>query len=131
MAYLAPKKNIYAVWWPEITDQATAKQAALNGATAAGFCAVITAIVSVGGWLGATMDGLWDAAIFGIVAWGIYKMSRFAAIAGLAIYLAERVYAWTRPGAHPNPVMAIIFTLFFIGGVRGTIAHRRYRNKSQ
>lgn len=121
------KKSPYAFWWPEIRDEATARTAAKNAAGAAAFCAVITAVIAYFGWLRVTREAMIDAVLFAVIGWGIYKMSRVAAVAGLVLYVFERIYAVIQPGAHSNVFSMIIFTALFIGGVRGTFYFHKLR----
>ena len=117
-------------YWPTISDQETARSAALQGFVVALLVAVITAVLSVLGAFGVKLFGfgpssLVDAAVFALVAVGIYRMSRVAALAGLSLYVVERVYAWATLG-RKNAVVAVIFALAFVNSVRGTFAYRRF-----
>ncbi|HEX4842014.1 MAG TPA: hypothetical protein VFV60_07590 [bacterium] len=128
------------VFWPVIEDAASARRTALQGAWAAGLSAVATIIIMVGqigtrAWLAAESGrdahpvgmsplAIVDVGIFVLIAFGIYKMSRFAAVAGLALYLLERVRLFQETRAAPN-VLAIVFTLMFINSIRGTYAYRK------
>ena len=110
-------------FWMEITDQATARKAAMQGVVASGFVSVVTAIVSIGGWLGAGVASLVDSVLFAIVGFGIYKMSRAAAVIGLVLYLVERAYAMTQGHGGKVSFVVIFVTLCFIHSIRGTFAY--------
>ena len=69
-------------------------------------------------------SALLDAAIFAAIAFGIKRRSRFAAVAGLILYILERLYMMQRTGAG-GLVMGVIFTLLFINAVRGAFAYHR------
>ena len=77
---------------------------------------------------GVDLSALADAAIFAIVAIGIYKMSRVAAVAGLCLYVLERAYAWATVGPK-SPVIAAILILAFVNSVRGTFACRKWKTR--
>ncbi len=67
---------------------------------------------------------LFDAAIFIGIGIGIGRLSRVAAVAGLVIYIAERLYMMSLNGP-AGLWMTIALTLIFINSVRGTFAYRR------
>jgi hypothetical protein len=71
-----------------------------------------------------------DAAIFGLIAWGIYRMSRVAAIAGLIFYIAERIAMHIILGrSYVSAIFVTALFLFaFINAVRGTFAYHRLQN---
>ena len=71
-----------------------------------------------------------DAAIFAAVAVGLWRYSRTAAILGLAFYLIERVYMWSQFGFHAV-AMAVILTLAFVSGIRGTFSYHRLRSEAR
>ena len=102
------------------------------GLGAAMICAVVTSIFIVlrlTAGISATEETLWrlvEASLFGIIALGIYQMSRIAAISGLILYILERVVLWMTMGSK-NPVLAIVFTLAFVNGVRGTLGYYRFK----
>jgi hypothetical protein len=69
-----------------------------------------------------------DAALFGVIAWGIYWMSRVAAIAGLGLYILEQVASVaTTDSKHGFGAITIIIILAFVNSVRGTFAYHRLR----
>jgi hypothetical protein len=110
-------------YWAEIKDRDTAKKAAMQGVGAATLVSVVTAIMAVGGWMGAGPGALVDAALFGAVAFGIYRMSRAAAVCGLVLYLLERVYAMSQGSGGGGIMMAIFLTMAFVQSIRGTYAY--------
>ncbi len=91
------------------------------------------AVASISGMLPKEfpIDGwaLVDAAIFGIIAWGIYRMSRVAAVAGLVGYSLEKIYMQATLGSKVGSglFVAVIIILAFINAVRGTFAYHRMK----
>ena len=71
-----------------------------------------------------------DAAIFGGIAFGIKRKSRFAAVAGLCLYVLERIYMLQKDGV-AGIFTGIIFTLLFINAVRGAFAYHRLNESGQ
>jgi uncharacterized membrane protein YjjP (DUF1212 family) len=71
-----------------------------------------------------------DAGLFAVIAFGIWRMSRVAAVAGLALYLIEQAYMWASVGPK-NPVMSLLFIMFLIGGVRGTVSFQKHRKAAR
>ncbi len=109
--------------FPEITDRETAKKAAGQGVGAAALVSLITAIMAIGGWLGAGPGALLDAALFAAIAFGIHKMSRTAAVLGLILYLVERIFAMAKGTGTSGMAMTVMLTIAFIQSVRATFAY--------
>ncbi|MGC2048458.1 MAG: hypothetical protein WA635_07600 [Gallionella sp.] len=126
------KKNI---WWPDVSTPAAALSARIYGVWAAAVTSILTALLaswSLGS--GKAAYGLvdtWsfvDVAIFTAIAIGIYKKSRFAAVAGLAIFVAEKLYQLAITPTAINTtstIVAIIFAMCYVAAIRGTYALRR------
>jgi len=122
----------HSTWWPSTDTLEHAKSASRYGVWAAGIVAAITAIVAtialVSGSAFAGIDA-WsylDAVLFAAITFGIYKLSRFAAVAGLVLYVLESLYAMAQlAGPRSGIVLRIILTLAFINAVRGTFAYHR------
>jgi hypothetical protein len=130
----AKKSNFF---WPNVDTPEGAKKAAGYGTAASIIVAVITAgfatwaIVSrrtVMGFMDAS--SYWDAALFFAIAFGIYKEKRFAAIAGLTLYLLEKADQIHSTGQFQGAVPAVFLTIMFLSSVRGTFALHRLRNQS-
>jgi hypothetical protein len=71
-----------------------------------------------------TVPSVVVAIIFGFIAWGLRAKSRGAALAGLLLYVSLRLYMWGQTGI-TSPAIPVIFTLAFIGGVRGSYSWHR------
>ena len=119
------------VYWPPVWNLETARGAAMQGFWAATFVAAVTAALSILSAFGVSLFGfdlsaLADAAAFAILAVGIYRMWRVAAVAGFCLYILETAFRWAT-GGPKNPVLAVIITLAFVNSVRGTFAYRKWR----
>lgn len=130
-----PKKHNF--FWPSVSTLEEAKKAAGYGTGAALIVAIVTAgfatwaLVSKSTVLG--FIDAWayvDAVLFSAVAFGIYKESRFAAAAGLALYLLEKAYQIYATGQFQGAVLTVFLTIMFISSVRGTFALHRLRKQS-
>jgi hypothetical protein len=119
--------------WPKIEDAKTARDAALQGAGVGLFVAAVTGVAAslsilydkpvlgIDGW------ALIDAALFAVVSWRVYKMSRPWAVLGLLLYLTEVGLRIAEAGFNRgySPV-ALVFALAFVNAVRGTFAFHRF-----
>jgi hypothetical protein len=124
--------------WPTIDSIQTAREAAQQGFWAAIAVAVITSIailaaMALGGALGPLDLGVWafiDVGIYVAIAIGIRRMSRVAAVLGLVLYIANRIYLWAVLGARPAGIaMTAILVIALLNGVRGTFAYHRLRKQ--
>ena len=116
-------------YWEDVSDMSGAEKAMTGGMWAALVVAGITSLVVAMSFAGVKMFGIGasamlDAAIFAAIAFGIKRKSRFAAVAGLILYILERVYMMQRTGAG-GLVMGVFFTLLFINAARGAFAYHR------
>ena len=127
------KKNVL---WPDVSTPDAARSARMYGVWAAVFSAVVTALLA--SWsLGSGKQafefvGPWaiiDVAISAAVAFGIYKESRFAAVAGLVIFLGNKGYqiAVTTAITTSGIIVAFILTMCYVAAIRGTYELRRFR----
>jgi len=117
--------------WPAVGDEQAAVLAARQGFHAAVYCSIVTAIFAVLGGFGfQIMDfNLWnltDAALMALLAFGVRRMSRTAALIAFLYYVAGRIDLWAEYGSQ-NPVIAGIFVLMFLSAVRGTFAYHRLK----
>jgi len=124
--------------WPIIRCTQDARWAVKQGMWTAVICAVVTTVFAI--WahlsapaalteLGVSLLSLIDATMFFGVAVGLYFNSRFAAVAGLGLFLLARIMMW-RPEQVGQLVMMAIFFLGFVSGVRGTFAFHQFKKKA-
>jgi hypothetical protein len=130
-----PEKKKTNPWWPDVSTPEQAKAAAMGGSVVALIVAVVTGAVTLyatfrGPFLGLTPWSFLDVFFFALIAFGIRRLSRVAAVAGLVLYLIEQVVQWTTSGFH-NPFVMGIFTLYLIHAVRGTFSYHRMRALEQ
>ncbi len=116
--------------WPDTSHLDGATTAARSGHWAACIVAIATAGLAlysefVRPLLIFDIWGLLDSFLFAVIAIGIWRMSRIAAIFGLTLYLGEQWYQWTTDGVG-NIIVALLLTLMFVNGVRGTVAFHRF-----
>lgn len=128
------KKKSNALW-PDVSTIKGARSAAMFGFWAATFTAAVTALVAA--WaLGSGKAALGfidasaflDALLFAAVAFGIYKESRFAAIAGLLLFIAEKIYQIAATGAFRGAYIAFALLFCYVISIRGTFALRKLRS---
>jgi chromate transport protein ChrA len=124
--------RVQRLLWPPTDDDEGARRAALQGCYAAGFSAAVTTLAALAaafgkGFWGSNLANLIDAAIFAAIAWGIYRMSRSAAVLGLAWYLVGRLDFWVRFPNAPWAILLVValFALMYVNSIRGTFSYRR------
>lgn len=124
-------------YWPTLDNLADAIQASNQGMWAAAFCAAATAIMATvsifmahgaNGLMGVTPAAYLDAVLFAVIAWRIRARSKVFAVAGLGLFLIEKIY---QLATQPQTLsfgffIAVILLLCFISGVRGNFAYRRF-----
>ena len=115
--------------WPEVADLDSARSASRQGMWAALFVAVVTAAVAAFKAFGLSTSAFFDAAVFFGIAWGIYRVSRVAAAAGLLLYVLERVVTFAQ-SHETGGILAIFLLLAFGNGARGAFAYRRLLKQS-
>ena len=118
------RKSLGEALWPTIIDKVTAKKTSRHGVWAAGFVSVATAIMARFGQIVSRAPFI-DAILFAIIAFGIYRMSKIAAVAGLVLFIVVRIDTWIEHGMK-NPIITILIALYFINGVRGTFAYHKF-----
>ena len=131
-AVSAPAQRKGFEWvWPAVDTPESARFAVRQAFWAAIFVCGATTLVVLISAVAAPTDprlqfapsALVDAAIFGAIAFGIWKESRAAAVAGLTVYLLEQLYMLTQlAGRPPNFILMAILICGFLGGIRGTWA---------
>jgi len=127
----ATKSNNF--FWPKITDLPSATAASDLGFWAAVAVATITTVFATIALVANTyilaIDAwaYFDAVLFALIAWRIRRRSGAFAVAGLCLFIFEKLIQFSQPEvASSGAVMALLFLLFFINGVRGTFAFHRY-----
>ncbi|PKI16315.1 hypothetical protein [Colwellia sp. 12G3] len=124
------KDNFY---WPDVSTLEAAKSATKGAMFVAIFVATVTAAFALYGMYNDPILGIdgWafvDSFIFILIAFGLWKLSRFAAVFGVLFYILEQVDMWlTNPSV---PILAVIFTLVLIGGVRGTFSYHKLKSQA-
>jgi hypothetical protein len=128
-----------AWYWPKVEDAKTAQTAALEAVGAGLFVTGVTGVAAALSIvyrrpiLGIDGGALFDASLFALVSWRVYKMSRTWAVLGLLLYLFEVAWRIAKQvgssdatfGTGFSPV-ALILILAFVNGIRGTFAFRRF-----
>src|SRR5258706_9663747 len=120
---IKPNSTLGGRWWPTILDRQTAQKIAREVSWAAIIVAVITAVFATLAVFGTSLIGIGpaafgDAAIFGIVAVGIRRMSRVAAVAGLVIFGLEKLLMLDKMQGLGSIIVSLAFLLAFVNGVR-------------
>lgn len=131
-------ERLKRAWWPDLFDDDSAGKANRQGLYAALFCCGVTVIFSVLGHFGylkgsgsdVDFSALGDAGLFALIAVGIWRRSRVAAVFGLLLYLFETVFRWIALGPK-NPLPAFIITLCFVNSVRATFWLHKNRIESR
>jgi hypothetical protein len=121
-------------WWPDVSTLEGARSARMYGVWAALFSAVVTAAFATYSLMSGKValdfidaSAFVDVAIFAAIAFGIYKGSRFAAVAGLVIFVGEKVYQWSVTGTASGVFLAVALVYCYVVAIRGTYALRRLR----
>lgn len=112
-------------YWSKIEDSDKAIQVMHSGAVAAAISSALTATISIVAiWvghpiLGCDAWGLIDAAFFAVVAWRVYRLSLGWAVAGLTMFVVEKVLMFAdNPRSTGGFIVAIIFFLYYLNAVR-------------
>jgi hypothetical protein len=128
---LAKQSNSF---WLTITDIESAMSAAKQGLWACAWIAgstILLVVLNAVGFriLDFNLSALLDAGIFLFLGWGTYKLNRAAAVAGLALFIYERVAMMATHG-NQITVLAVILVIMFINSVRGVFAYHKIRNQT-
>lgn len=129
-------KKVLGLLLPIIKDLKSAENLVENGFLAAIFTICLIILNAVLGDLntvlgvivtkisGVDFGALVDVTMFWIIACGLYRMSRAAAIAGLCLYLIEIIHLWSIYGLLDIP-LATIMILLFANSIRGALAYHK------
>ncbi len=129
------KRNKKFSLWPAVGDEQAAVLAARQGFHAAVYCSIVTAVLAVLGGFGfQILDfNLWcltDAGLMALLALGIRRMSRVAALIAFVYYVAGRIDLWAEYGLQ-SPIIAGFFVLMFVSAIRGTFAYHRLKPRPE
>lgn len=72
--------------------------------------------------LGLTEWSYLDAGVMAVIAFGLFRLSRVAAVAGLVVFILGRLAMGLNQRGY---VVALIFFVALVNGVRGTFAYHR------
>lgn len=130
--------GLWASIWPEVSTYEQARSVARFGFWAAVLNVLLTGMLV---WVmnrdEATTDpamlywAIADMAVFVPIAVGLFFFSRVAAIAGFVLFAASKAFGWFYLSPEPNQpalIIAALFLLFYLHGIRGTVAMARYRS---
>ena len=118
-------------YWPDVSDLDGAKDATRYGMWCAYLVAGVTGLLAVLSFFGVRLMGitpsaLLDAALFAAIGFGLSKYSRFAAVAGFLLYLAEKIYALVTTGSILGVgALGVVILFGLFNGIRGTFAHQK------
>jgi hypothetical protein len=130
---MADNSSAFRLFWHDIDDVETARDATKVGAYGAWIVALFSAgllaflkfrgnpIAPSALWIGAIMS-----AIFAILGFGTWRNSRVCAVIAVALYVLDRLSAALFAGVGGASVVGIAVLLLLISGVRGTFSQRRY-----
>lgn len=128
------QRKAFAWVWPAVDTPEAARYAVRQAFWGAIFVCAVTALLafiamSSSARLPVGPSALVDAAIFGAIAFGLWKESRVAAVAGLVVYAIERFHMMTvsPPRGAGTLLVIVALTCAFIGGIRGTFALHEMR----
>lgn len=122
--------------WPKIADIETAIKMTRLGFLASIFCGILPLFASIPHMAqGGSLYSLITAMVFGIIAWGIHRKSKGAAIFGLIFYIHTSIYDWV---AHPREIaldilaylfFRLLFILVFTASIRGAFVYHKLVEK--
>jgi predicted PurR-regulated permease PerM len=72
-----------------------------------------------------------DAVLFSIIAWRIRRFSKLFAIAGVLLFIFEKIMQFSQGEGVKGLPLAILILLMFVSGVRGVFAYHRYSSNKQ
>jgi hypothetical protein len=119
----------FNMFWPNIDSIEDAKSVAKGAAFIPAFVSVITSIVVLVGIFYKPILGLdaWafiDAFLFAIVAFGMWKLNRVAAILGLLLYVWGQFQLLSTQGTAVG-VMAVFFAIMWFNGIRASLRYHK------
>lgn len=125
-------------YWPTIVDRQGAIEASNKGVWASLFISVVTFILATASLIFSESFGgydawsLIDAAIYGLIAWGIHRRSRICAVAGPVLFVVDKVVQHAAFGLGMLGIaVAGFFVALFIVGIKGTFEYHRFKPSSK
>ena len=124
--------TLWHIWfWPDVSVGRKAQHAIGEGVAAAAFVCVVALIVEFvslndNSQVEVARGAVYLAVAFGAIAVGILLRWRAAAVAGLVLYVAERLLAWPsieQFSLGKDVLWPCVITMMFVNGVRGTFAY--------
>ncbi len=112
-------------FWPNVSTLEGAQLAVKYGWVASYLVACITAISALVGWI--AISSLFDVGIFLIIGYGIFRNSRIASVIGLVFFAFELL---SKMEEGKSIGIGVIILLYFVNGVRGTVAYYRLKKSS-
>lgn len=128
--------NFFGFWYP-VDDAEQAADVARNGTWG---CAIIVFMIGLPTVSGALRPevygtphplGFAACAAFVMLGWLIWRLSLTAAIAAMALYAITIVLAMYKSVGILSVIIIALAGLYFVHGVRGTLALRRHRAASR
>ena len=124
--------------WPVIVDEKSARWAVIQGCTAAWFCAAFIAAMTVRSFLAPEKERLasfdvssfFDAGLFGIIGYFVYRNSRVASVVGFVLYAVVQSLTMPNSLRAPTCLMVAILLTAFSSGIRGTFAIHKFRRRA-
>ena len=120
-----------AAWfWPNVSNRRFAQNAIQEAFLAALFVSVLTAILTTRLLFSPdgtdfTPFGFLNSALFGGLAFGIYRRSRIVALSAFVLFTGGTIYQFATTGPASLLLRGLIALAFF-HGVRGTIAYHKF-----
>lgn len=133
----APDRSLRGAVWPPIPDEKAAREVSRYAFWAAVVnillvLAVIVIALTTGQERVPLTWALAEIGAFVVIAAGLFYYSRIAAVAAFVCYAAAKgagfLYGPTPPDTF-GVVIAVLFLVFYLHGVRGTFALAKYRGK--
>ena len=128
-----PRTGVWSYLWPTLDTLERAQEAAKP--------ALLVAVVSAVLLAGSVVSGsdalrLVDAALYGVIALGLWRHSRVAAWAGLVLDLGERASSWAMAGIPRDSFFAFVIPAIviwaYLTAIRGTcVLHRMKKAPAQ
>jgi hypothetical protein len=122
-------------YWPNVDNLEGAEDACRLAMWCAMLVAGVTtlfAFLALSGIRIVPINGsaLVDAAIFAAVAYGLWRRSRIAAVAGFVLFLIERVYMVIQTGSiFGAGVLGIVLLIGFLNGMRGAFSYHKLQSQ--